>query len=37
MYRVIFTQRALKDWKNLDKETQDRIAMKLKEFAKEPC
>ncbi len=36
MYRVIFTQRALKDWKNLDKETQDRIAMKLKEFAKEP-
>lgn len=36
MYRVIFTQRALKDWKNLDKETQDRIVMKLKEFAKEP-
>ena len=36
MYRVIFTQRALKDWKNLDKEIQDRIAMKLKEFAKKP-
>jgi len=37
MYRVIFTQKALKDWKSPDKETQDRIAMKLKEFAKEPC
>ncbi len=36
MYKVIFTQRALKDWKNLDKEIQDRIATKLKEYAKEP-
>jgi mRNA interferase RelE/StbE len=36
MYRVILTQRALKDWENLDKETKDRIAAKLKEYAKEP-
>ena len=36
MYKVIFTQRALKDWKNIDKEIQDRIATRLKEYAKEP-
>ena len=36
MYRIIFTQRALKDWKNIDKETQERIVTKLKEYAKEP-
>lgn len=36
MYRVVFTQRALKDWDNIDKATQDRIATKLKEYAKEP-
>ena len=36
MYRVIFTQRALKDWKNIDKETQERITTKPKEYAKEP-
>jgi len=35
MYRVIFTQRALKDWKNIDKETQERITTKPKEYAKE--
>jgi len=36
MYKVIFTQRALKDLENIDKETQNRIATKLKEYSKEP-
>lgn len=36
MYKVIFTERALKDWQNLNKVTRNRIAVKLKEYAKEP-
>jgi len=36
MYKVVFTQRALKDWKTLDKEVQNRIAKKLRECAKDP-
>ena len=36
MFKVLFTQRALRDWENLDKETQNRIAAKLKEYAKDP-
>jgi len=36
MYEVIFTQRALKDWKKIDKETRDRIAVKLREYAEDP-
>ena len=36
MYRVIFTWRALKDLKNINKEIQYRIATKLKEYAKKP-
>jgi len=36
MYRVVFTQRALKDLENLDREIQIRIASKLKEYAKDP-
>ena len=36
MYKIILTQRALKDWENLDKEIQDRIAAKLREYAEEP-
>lgn len=36
MYKIIFTHRALKDWENLDKDVQVRIAKKLKEYAKEP-
>lgn len=36
MYKVVFTQRALKDIENIDKETQNRIATKLKEYSKEP-
>jgi mRNA interferase RelE/StbE len=36
MYKVVFTQRALKDLENIDKEIQNRIAAKLKECSKEP-
>ena len=36
MYKVAFTQRALKDWENVDKDMQVRIAQKLKEYAKDP-
>lgn len=36
MYKVVFTQRALKDLENIDKEMQNRIATKLKEYSKEP-
>lgn len=36
MYKVVFTQKALKDLENIDKETQNRIATKLKEYSKEP-
>ena len=36
MYKVVFTQRALKDWRDIDKGTQDRIAKKLREYAKDP-
>jgi len=36
MYKVAFTQRALKDWESVDKDMQVRIAKKLKEYAKEP-
>ncbi len=36
MCRVIVTQRALKDLKNIDKKIQYRIATKLKEYSKEP-
>lgn len=36
MYKILLTQRALKDLENIDKETQQRIALKLKEYAEEP-
>ena len=36
MYKVIFTQSALKDLENIDKKEQHRIARKLKIYAKEP-
>jgi len=36
MYKVAFTQRALKDWESVDKDMQVRIAKKLKEYAKDP-
>jgi len=36
MYDVVLTQRALKDLENLDRGMQNRIATKLKEYAKDP-
>ncbi|KYK28231.1 MAG: type II toxin-antitoxin system RelE/ParE family toxin [Theionarchaea archaeon] len=36
MYRIVLTQRALRDLENIDKKTQNRIAAKLKEYAQEP-
>ena len=36
MYRIVFTERALRDWKNLDRKIQIRIASKLKQFAQDP-
>lgn len=36
MYKVVFTQRALKDLEDIDRMMQNRIASKLKEYAKEP-
>ncbi|RLF47515.1 MAG: type II toxin-antitoxin system RelE/ParE family toxin [Thermoplasmata archaeon] len=36
MYRIVFTNRALKDLEKIDKETQIRIAKKLKEYVKNP-
>ncbi len=36
MYRVVLTQRALRDLENTGKKTQDRIATKLKEYAQDP-
>jgi len=36
MYKVVFTQKALKDLENIDTAIQNRIAMKLKEYAKDP-
>ncbi len=36
MYKVLFTHRALRDWMDLDKETRNRMARKLKEYAKDP-
>ncbi len=36
MYRIVLTQRALRDPENIEKRTQDRIATKLKEYAHEP-
>ena len=35
MHKIVLTQRALKDLESIDKETQNRIATKLKEYAKE--
>jgi len=36
MYKVVFTKRSLKDLENIDKYIQNRIAIKLKEYTKEP-
>jgi len=36
MYKIVFTQRALRDLDTIDTNTQQRIALKLKEYAYEP-
>jgi len=36
MYKVVFTHRALKDLENIDRGLQNRIATKLKKYAKDP-
>ena len=36
MYKVVFTEKALSDLYALDKQTQERIAKKLKEYSKNP-
>ena len=36
MYKVVFTQRAVKDLENIDEQMRNRIAVKLREYAKEP-
>jgi mRNA interferase RelE/StbE len=36
MYKIVFTQRALKDLETIEMNTQQRIALKLKEYAEEP-
>ncbi|MEX2720678.1 MAG: type II toxin-antitoxin system RelE/ParE family toxin [Candidatus Wukongarchaeota archaeon] len=35
-YRIVLTQRALKDLKNIDEKIQNKIIDKLKEYAQEP-
>ena len=36
MYKILFTNRSLKDLENIDSATQKRIAAKLKEYSAEP-
>ena len=36
MYRVVFTQRALKDLERIDQKLASKLAAKLKEYAREP-
>ena len=36
MYKILFTNRSLKDLENIDTSTQKRIAAKLKEYSAEP-
>ena len=36
MYKIIFTQRAIRDLESLNKQIQNRIVNKLKEYAEEP-
>jgi mRNA interferase RelE/StbE len=36
MYKIVFTQRALRDLETIERNTQQRIALKLKEYAEEP-
>ncbi len=36
MYKVVFIQRAVKDLENIDEQMRNRIAVKLREYAREP-
>ena len=36
MYEVVFTQRAGRDFKSVDREMQNRITTRLNEYSKEP-
>jgi len=36
MYKIVFTQGALRDWETIGEQVQIRIAEKLREYAKEP-
>lgn len=36
MYKVVLTKRSLKDLESIDRYMQNRIAVKLKEYSKEP-
>ena len=36
MHEIVFTQRAVADWEQLDKQTQSRVTKKLKEFSSTP-
>ena len=36
IYKIIFTEKAIHDLTNIDKKDQERIAIKLKNYSKEP-
>ena len=36
MFKIVFTDRALKDWSKLEKDAKKRIANKLQEYARDP-
>lgn len=36
MYKIVITEKAVKDLENIDKEMKNRIAKKLKKYSKEP-
>ena len=36
IYKIIFTEKAVHDLSNIDNENQERIAIKLKSYSKEP-
>ena len=36
MFKIIFTQRSVRDLNNIDQDTKQRLAEKLKEYSREP-
>jgi mRNA interferase RelE/StbE len=36
MYKIIFTQRAIRDLDNITQDTKQRLANKIKEYSREP-